>query len=87
MADQFNTFNSALDSPGKHAFAITPNDAADLAAATRAIYVGTSGDLAVIMVGGETVTFPAVQGGTMLPIRATRVLSTGTTASGLVGVW
>lgn len=87
MTDRFDTFNTALDSPAKHAVAITPNDAADLATATRGIYVGTGGDIAVVMVGGESVTFTAVPQGMILSIRVTRVLATGTTASNLVGVW
>jgi hypothetical protein len=60
MHDDFSTSSTALDSPAKHAAAITPSNTNDLAFATRAVYIGASGDLTVIMVGGETVTYTAV---------------------------
>lgn len=85
--DNFSSNTSGLDSPAQNAAAITPSDTTDIAVVTRAIYVGTGGDLKVTMRGGQTVTFKAVQGGTLLPIRVSRVLSTGTTAANLVGVW
>lgn len=81
------TFAPASSSdPAKHAAVITPNDSADLAATTRGIYVGSSGDLAVITVSGDTVTFPNVPGGAIFPICVTRVLATGTTANNLVAL-
>ena len=74
--------------PASRAFAITPNDSADLANNTRGIYVGVTGDLRVILTGDTVaVTFSAVPAGSLLPIRAKRVTNTGTTATGLVGVF
>ncbi len=71
-----------------HAFAITPNDGADLTHETRAIYVGGAGDVNLVTAGGETVLFKALSAGTVLPIRATRVLATSTTAAmNLVGLY
>lgn len=86
MADAFATSYSQLDSPAKHAAAVVPSDAADLPNASRAIYVGTTGDLKVTMVGGETVTFKTVPVG-VLHLRIARVWSTGTTATNLVVTW
>lgn len=85
--DPFATNATGLDSPGLHAFAITPDDSNDLAIATRGIYVGVGGDVAVITAGGETVTFKNASAGTTLPIRAARVKATGTTATNLVGLY
>jgi hypothetical protein len=86
MPDRFASHATSLDAPADTAFAITPNDAADLAETTRAIYVGTSGNLALTMATGGEVTFPAVPGGTVLPVRARRIKAAGTTATGLVGL-
>lgn len=69
------------------AFAITPNDGADLATNTRGIYVGGTGNLAVILEDDTSVvTFMAVPVGSLLPIRVKRVNSTGTTATNLIGL-
>ena len=49
------------------------------------IYVGTGGDVKVTTVGGTDVTFAGVPGGTILPLGITKIWSTGTTASSIVG--
>lgn len=67
------------------AFAIAPNDGVDLEIETRQIAVGAGGTLAVVMKSGRSVTFTAIAGQT-LNIKAVRVLATGTTATGLVGL-
>jgi len=61
------------------ALAVTPNDDTNIALNVRGLYVGGAGDVAVIMANGQTVTFVGVAAGSILPIRATRVLATGTT--------
>ncbi len=57
------------------------------AAVTRAIYVGTGGDVKVDMHGGTAVTFKSVAGGTVLPIAVSNVYQTGSTASDIVGLF
>lgn len=70
------------------AAAVTPNDGADLPATTRGLYVGSGGAVAVILDRDTaSVTFTGVNAGTILPIRATRVLSTGTTASAIIALY
>lgn len=64
--------------------AITPSDSATFAA-TRALYVGVSGDVKVDMAGGATLTFKSAPVGP-LPIQVTRVYSTGTTATDIVAL-
>lgn len=71
----------------RDAFAITPSDTVALEETTRGIYVGGDGDVTVVMAGnGQTVTFSSVTAGTILPIRATFVNDTLTTATNLVGL-
>jgi hypothetical protein len=51
----------------------------------RAVYVGTTGNLAVRMAGDQsTPTLVGVQGGSMLSIAVDKVLSTGTTAGDIL---
>ena len=86
MQDDFETYTTSLTSPARDADPITPDDGADLAAVTRAIYVGSGGALQVQMVSGQTVTFENVLAGVVYPIRVARVMATGTTATGLVAL-
>lgn len=85
MADIFSGHSNGLSSPAAQAATVTPNDGADLPTASRALYVGTAGNLSVVTVGGSTVTLVGASG--WMPVRAARVLATGTTASDIVAVW
>ncbi|MGV3490511.1 MAG: spike base protein, RCAP_Rcc01079 family [Devosia sp.] len=87
MVENYEGRAGNLAASARRGFAITANDGADLAAETRAIYVGSSGNLSVVLVSGDQVGFAAVPAGTVLPVRAIRVRSTGTTASQLVGLY
>ena len=87
MTDSFRSHSRSLTSPPEHALAIQPDDTADLPQVTRALYLGGGGDVAVRMCGGETVTFAGVAAGTLLPVRVGRVLASGTTATGILGLW
>lgn len=85
MADNWGA--GTVDSPARGAVAVTPSDATVLDT-TRALYVGTGGNVAVYMAGKTTsVVFPNVQDGSILPIRVDRVLSTSTTASNIVALY
>lgn len=53
---------------------------------THGIYVGGAGDVVVVFEDGSTCTF-ACGAGQILPVRAVRVHSTGTTATGLVALY
>jgi hypothetical protein len=77
----------AISAPAQSGFAITPNDAADLAAETRGLWVGASGDLSLVLASGDEVTMPGVVGGTLLPLRVRRVKASGTSATQLVGLY
>jgi hypothetical protein len=88
MAAARDTMPLAIQNVGSARFAaaVTPDDNNDLAYVTRGIYVGVAGNLVVNMSGnGGPVTIP-VQAG-LHPLAVSRILSTGTTAAGLVAVW
>lgn len=88
VVDNFQSYIVGLRDPATHGFSITPNDTADLEFVTRFVYAGGIGDIALVTLGGDTVTFKSVPAGTILPIRASRVLATGTSASmNLVGLY
>ena len=82
--DQFQFFQTTKQSPIEFAVAISPDDATDIATVSRAIYVGASGNLKVTLLGGEDITFVGLAAGVFHPIRATRIWSTGTTATSIV---
>ncbi|WP_108659256.1 spike base protein, RCAP_Rcc01079 family [Acuticoccus kandeliae] len=84
--DPFKYHQRSTSSPAIDAFAVTPNDGADLTIAARALYVGGAGDLNVVTLGGTTVLFSGVSGGAVLPCGVSRVLATDTTATGIVGL-
>lgn len=75
------------DNTGHHPVAnlanVTPSDGTDLAVFSRAIYVGTAGAVKLTTVGGQDITTPTLAVG-WHPIRASRIWSTGTTASNIM---
>ena len=88
MSDPFATTSPGLSGPAAHAFAVTPNDGADLPVVTRGLYVGTSGDLSLVLKGNASaVSFVGVVGGSVLPLRVAQVRATGTTAADIIGLY
>lgn len=87
MIDTFDDRRTGLESPAANAFEVTPHDTNELASVTRAIYVGTTGNVRLVTINNETVTFVDVPAGNIIPIRAFRILSTGTTADDIVGMY
>lgn len=93
QTDDFATWRAGLSTPAEHGVEITPHDtlATFLSTntgfkTTRGVYVGTSGDLTVVLAGGEEVTFADAPAG-YHPLRVDQVKSTGTTATDIVAVW
>jgi hypothetical protein len=80
---------SARSDPSGEFLAVTPSDADPIVSPglpTRGLYIGGAG--AVVATGSRgNVTFAAVPVGTVLPIRCTHVLSTGTTATNIVALY
>ena len=87
MTDHYENHSPSLVSPATGGANVAPSDDADLAQVTRAFYVGRGGDLSLRLVSGSQVVLAGVVGGTLLPLRAERVLATGTTAADIVALW
>ncbi len=79
MPDPFDTDYVNLTSPAVAHFVISPSDTVDLPVRPRAIYVNTAG-MAVLEDNDGEATSYNLQAGSVLSIRPTRVLATGTTA-------
>jgi len=86
MPDRFLNTSPSLSGPATHGFAVTPHDTNLLSETTRAVYVGSAGSLAVQLASGAVITFAGVSSGTMLPVRASKVMATGTSAADILGL-
>lgn len=87
ITDHFDSFSSGLTGPVTGGFDVTPDDGADLTTLPRALMVAVGGDVAVILKDGTSVTLPGLAAGVMYPVRTTRILATGTTATGIKGLY
>ncbi|TRD19819.1 spike base protein, RCAP_Rcc01079 family [Palleronia caenipelagi] len=85
MTDRFKDYSSGLESPATELIEITPDDSAVLPVCVRGLNVAQSGSVRVETVGGSLATIYVVAGGAF-PVRVARVLATGTTATGIVGM-
>ena len=70
--------------PGYDAVAVTPSDTGAISA--RSLYIGGAGHIKIVTAAGRTVTFVGLVAGQILPVRATRVFSTDTTATNIVAI-
>lgn len=86
MAQPFPAYAVAGDPSGSSpkGFAITPNDSADLGDYVRAVTINVAGVLKYHAWDGTVCTTDTLPAGTY-PLLARRILSTGTTATGLTG--
>lgn len=84
--DDYTRYSGGLESPIVCAVEVTPDDDADIQRVSRALHIGTAGDLRATMAGGPTVTFRGLSTG-WHPLRVSRVHATGTTASDIVAGW
>ncbi len=85
--DAFDQFQDSVESPARQASAIVPHDATALPRITKALYIGHGGDITLRAVGSEAdCLFAAVPGGTILPVRASHVRATGTSATAIVAL-
>ncbi|MGB0854392.1 MAG: spike base protein, RCAP_Rcc01079 family [Pikeienuella sp.] len=64
---------------------ITPSDDDIVEPMARALWIGTTGNVAVVGPDGTTATYPNVPVGE-LAVQAVKVLATGTTASSIVAM-
>jgi len=83
MAGKYTSANATVSAHS--ALAVTPSDSTILPT-TRALYVGVTGNLSVVMADDEnTVVFSNVPVG-IFPIQVSKVLA-ATTASSIVALW
>lgn len=66
---------------------VVPSDTVNFTSFTRGLYVGTAGDVAVIMRDGSSVTFTALAAGIVHPLSLERVDATNTTALLMVALF
>lgn len=84
MANRLATLSipRQLTDPGSGAAAVTTADAGtDANGPFRCLYVGAAGAVKVTTVDGDTVTFPGVPAGFVLPVSVQLVWTTGTTVA------
>lgn len=76
--------------PEYDSYPVTPADGTDLpfvnSQGTKGLYIGGGGNVNVNLAGGGTAVLTGVVTGQLLPIAVTRVLSTSTTATGILGL-
>jgi hypothetical protein len=82
--------NFRVDTSAQGAIPVTPSDTVNITfpsgvTFSKGVYVGTSGDLSVVMADGTTATYKAATG--LLPLAVVRVNATGTTAGDIVAVY
>jgi hypothetical protein len=67
--------------------AVTPNDSTDLTVGKALIYVGVGGDVKLKLVSGAELVFKNVPAGMFMPVLASRVFATGTTATDILALY
>lgn len=78
----------AMEKPVECGLAVVPSDTDDIPYVSRALYVGTAGDIMVALLKStDPVLFKGVPKGSLLPVRVKRVYATGTTAADILAVW
>lgn len=85
-ADKFS-FTDSVTSPARECFGVIPSDTEVLSRVPKAIYVGSTGDIALRLVDDEAdTTFRNVPSGSLLPVRPSAIRATGTSAGEIVGL-
>ena len=77
--------NITASEPAYDAASVTPSDTTRIGG-VRGLYIGGAGDVKITTEGGSDITFSGVVAGSILPIRATRVYATGTTADNIIAL-
>lgn len=65
---------------------VTASNVTEYSPSLRGLYVGVSGNVAVVFTSGEQITLTNLAAGVIHPItKIKQILATGTTATGIVG--
>lgn len=78
--------NGDITGPAYGVFNVTPSDTVDLLKSSRAIRVTIGGAVKITGADGVTTVCDFI-GGETRPLRATRIWATGTTATGIEGMY
>ena len=88
MTDKFASCADSVAAPARSASALVPHDVNALPNTPKALYVGGGGSIVCRLVDdGADVTFVGVPAGAFLPVRASHVRATGTTATSIVALY
>jgi len=91
MADRFANHPVSLEGPMEDGVVVVPSDTIDLVQSTRGIWVGATGNVAVMHYNRantrSVVTYAGVPAGTLLRVRALRVMAANTTATAMLACW
>jgi len=83
---------TAPEHPEYQSYPVTPSDSADLppgpdTGSCRGLYIGGAGNVNVNLLGGGTAVLTALAAGQYVVCGVTRVLSTNTTATGIMALY
>jgi hypothetical protein len=89
MAAYPTNAKDSAESPAKNSFAITPHASNEVGTyIPRAIYVGGGGTLAMRLAGDTAdVSWIGVPAGCVIPVRPLYIRATGTTCTGIIGLY
>ncbi len=85
--DRWAEYDTGLDGPYRGGEVVVPHASNDLTVVSRAIYVGVTGNVAVVLADGAVLTLVAVQAGTTLRVQAKRINAVNTTATTMVSLY
>lgn len=87
IRDSFENSVDSVMAPSENFFPIVPSDSEEIELATKAVFVGQGGNLAVMPLKGQSpVVFANIADGSVIDIRVRAILATGTTAAQIVGL-
>lgn len=86
IPDKFDRTIDAVGNPARNAFAVTPHDTTPLAMLPKALLIGTGGALTLRAVDAAADVTLTVTSGQLVPIRASHVRNSGTTAGQIVAL-
>lgn len=87
LHDPYENSAASVTAPAETCFAIEPSDTDELQVGTKAIFVGTGGDVTLRLIADEEdVVFRNLASGSVLDVRVRAVRASGTTATDIVGL-
>ncbi len=84
--DNLSGVPDSLSSPARRAWAVTPHNTNELTALPKALLIGGAGDIVLRASASLADVTLTVAAGQCLPIRASHVRATGTTATNIVAL-